>query len=163
MTARNHLVSIWIAIAAILLNALVPTVSLAFGPAQKRITSASSDWIEICSSLGSSWVKLDLGGQVLAQTTQKPLGSPEASHGGHCPYCLTHAASFGLPPAPKVAVPLWSQVAALLPQRAAHGLSPRLWRAPAARAPPAKTKALFARTAQTWYLPRCLSLLGAFA
>jgi len=64
------------------LNALVATVSLAFWPAQKQINPASGDWIEICTTQGSSWVQLDL---------DRPVWSPVAiqlcTMHNNIPYC----------------------------------------------------------------------------
>jgi len=137
MTARSRLISTWIAVWAIVLNALLPTVSLAFEPANKQINSASADWVEICTSRGSTWVQLGLDGQVLAQTNEQPEGAPAATHNGHCPYCLTHAASFGLLPVSAMVLPVRPAVTELLPQRSPPATGSRVWLAPAALAPPA--------------------------
>lgn len=134
------------AIWAVVLNALLPTVSLAFEPANKPRHSAGADWVEICTSRGSSWVQLSLDGKVLAQTTQRPDGAPAATHDGHCPYCLTHAASFGLLPTPAMVLPVWPLEADLAPQREPHITGMWGWRGPAVRAPPVKPRALFAST-----------------
>lgn len=136
MTARSRFVSTWIAIAAILLSALMPTLSLAFVSAPRATGSGGGDWVEICTSQGASWVKLGVDGQVLAQTSLRPDGAPALAHQCHCPYCLTHAASFALPPAPVTAfstppegVDRWSPAG--LPVRT-HWV----WLGPAVRAPP---------------------------
>jgi len=73
MTTRHRLVSTWIAIVAILLNALVPTVSLAFEPDRNQGQQGGSEWVEICTTQGSSWVQLGPDGQIKAQTTQQPV------------------------------------------------------------------------------------------
>lgn len=121
---------------AVLLNALVPTVSLAFEPAPKSIDSVRGGWIEICSTQGSSWVLLGPDGQLLARTTQAPQGAPAVTHEGHCPYCLVHAASFGLPPAPAEVLPVSPWSADLLPLHEPHLPRPLAWMVPAVRAPP---------------------------
>lgn len=136
MSTRRRVVFTWIAIAAILLNALMPTVSLAFVPAPKPISSASGEWLEICTTQGTSWVQLGVDGQILAQTTQQPQGAPAVVHKGHCPYCLTHAASFGMPPAPAELLPPWPAATDLLPQAESLVHSRLIWLTPAARAPP---------------------------
>jgi len=134
------------AMVAILLNALLPTVSLAFEPAPKPISTASGEWLEICTTQGTSWVQLGPEGQILAQTTQQPGGTPTAAHNGHCPYCLTHAASFALPPAPAVLLPAGSAVTHLLPQAELQVHTCLIWLIPAARAPPCAAGVLFAST-----------------
>jgi len=58
MTARHRLVSTWIAIAAILLNALMPTLSLAVEPSRHPGQQGGAQWVEICTTQGSSWVQL---------------------------------------------------------------------------------------------------------
>lgn len=122
--------------AAILLNALMPTVSLAFVPASQQSLQASTDWVEICTTQGASWVYIGLGGQVLAQTTQKPEGAPAATHTDHCPYCLTHAASFAMVPVPAKVLPPWPRAPDLLPGSAPAFCSVFLCQAPVARGPP---------------------------
>ena len=136
MSTHRRIFSTWIAILAVLLNALVPTVSLAFEPDPTPGSAVSGGWIEMCTSQGSSWVKLDTDGQISAQTSQRPEGAPAATHNGHCPYCLTHAASFGLPPASVALLPVWLTVTDLLPQSTPLVVDTRGWRVPAARAPP---------------------------
>ncbi len=137
MTARIRLASTWVAILAILLNALMPTLSLAFAPAQNPPGSGDGRWVEICTTQGSSWIQLSADGQVLAQTAQQPDDAPAASHNGHCPYCLTHADSFVLPSVPATLLPVWLPVANLLPRNEAPALATSAWMGPIARAPPA--------------------------
>ncbi|WP_405048399.1 DUF2946 family protein [Rhodoferax sp.] len=81
-------------------------------------------------------VKLGADGQISAQTSQRPEGAPAATHNGHCPYCLTHAASFGLPPMPVALLPVWRPVTDLLPQSTPRLAGTWVWLVPAARAPP---------------------------
>ncbi|MDR3369337.1 hypothetical protein [Rhodoferax sp.] len=52
MSTRSRFISTWIAILAVLLNALVPTVSLAFEPDPTLGSSVSREWIEMCTSQG---------------------------------------------------------------------------------------------------------------
>lgn len=139
MNTRKRFVFTWMAIVAILLNALMPTVSLAFEPGRNRASVGPGDWVEICSTAGSSWVQLGAEGQITAQSSQRPEGAPAAAHQGHCPYCLTHAASFGLPPAPAWVLPLLRPVADLLPRTQLQVHMRLVWLIPVARAPPLVT------------------------
>jgi hypothetical protein len=125
----------WIAILAILLNALAPAVSQALEHSRGR-GADGSDWIEVCSTLGTSWVRLAPDGRLLEQTDQRPAKAPTATHEGYCLYCVTHAASFGLPPGPDATAPVWPQTFDLSPPRALLTRRPVAWMAPAARAPP---------------------------
>lgn len=135
-TRHCRVISSWIAILAILLNALMPTVSMALENSRGKPVASSSGWIEVCSTQGSTWVRLDSYGNLLDQTDRKPLDAPASAHGGQCLYCLTHAASFGLPPAPVWVLPVWPRTTDLLAQRTPLALTPVAWLAPAARAPP---------------------------
>lgn len=127
----------WIAILAILLNALMPTVSMALESSRGKSAASSRDWVEVCSTQGSSWVRLATDGSLLEKTDNKPLDAPASAHIEHCPYCLTHAASFGLPPSSAWALPVWPLITDLLLQRAPLALPSVAWLAPTARAPPA--------------------------
>lgn len=136
MFAHQRLLSTWIAIWAMVLNALVPTLSLALDTSRAEPTPVAGHWIEVCSVSGSLWVLLDADGQWLAQSSQRPEGTQTSAHDGHCPYCLTHAASFGLPPASISGLTPWpglldrsSQAGAPVPQQL-------VWLTPGARAPP---------------------------
>lgn len=126
----------WIAIAAILLNALMPAVSQALAWQAHSTQAGQTRWSELCGAQGSTWVLLDAQGQVLAQSAQRPADAPAAGHGEHCPYCLTHAGSFGLPAATP---PIWPAAMAAAEHAGHDAGAPRLpavWLAPAARAPP---------------------------
>lgn len=138
MTNRpRQIIASWIAILAILLNALMPTVSMALHSSRGASVARGSDWIEVCSTQGSTWVRLATDGSLLEQTSRKPAGAPAFGHGGYCLYCLTHAASFGLPPSSVFGLPVWPLITDLLLQHAPIALLPADWLAPAARAPPA--------------------------
>jgi len=138
MNAHKRLFLTWLASLAIVLNALMPTLSLAFDAGRTPDSAAAGDWIEVCSVSGASWVLLDGDGQLLARTSQKPEGALASADEGHCPYCLTHAASFGLPPASNAGVLAWWGMADRLPQPAAPLQKQLIWLTPAARAPPHK-------------------------
>ena len=136
MIAHKRQFSTWLAILAILLNALMPTVSLAFDRASTVSTTAAGEWVEICSASGSTWLLLDADGQLLAQSDQRPAGALASSHEGHCPYCLTHAASFGLAPTSGTQAVVWPVLADRLAQPAAPRRKQQTRLTPAARAPP---------------------------
>ena len=119
LNRSRHTLSSWIAVFAVLLNALAPAVSVSLSEA--RNPAAGGNWVEVCSTRGSIWVRF---GDDSTDST------PE-----HCPYCLTHAASFGLPPTPLWVVPVWLQGIIPLPFLVLpHALT--AWVLPAARAPP---------------------------
>lgn len=95
---RQRRLIAWIASLAILLNALVPTVAhaLTFWAGIPPLV------IEVCSTEGRKLIKLDqLDGSKATknQATSKTGQSDnsKAKSGEHCPYCLTHSGSFGLP------------------------------------------------------------------
>lgn len=126
----------WIAILAVLMNALAPSVSMALNVASGPQAQGQAQWVEVCASQGSTWVLLAADGSTLETRQSRPADAPSTLHAEHCLYCLTHAASFALPaedPAPF----------ALLQASSVHGPSavsvPRTgspWRAQVARAPP---------------------------
>ena len=76
----------WFACLAILLNALTPALSYAF--ASHPANTAAS---EICSSSGAVYSVAELG---LDGASSGAIDH----HVKHCPYCLGHAGSSGLPP-----------------------------------------------------------------
>jgi len=136
--ARRQIVST-LAILAVLMNALAPTVSQARAMRAGLVQAAlSGAWTEVCTAQGSRWVRLNEGGQIVASSAERPADAPAAVQRCGCAYCLAHAASFGLPP------PDLSLALAALPRHGAE--KPRalavwpqrhdLWAAPAARAPP---------------------------
>lgn len=81
----------WIAVLAVLLASLAPSLSHALAPA------AGSTWTEVCTVEGSKWVQAGDDGS-----------APSAAHVlDHCPYCSLHTPTPGLPPAaPVVQLPL---------------------------------------------------------
>ncbi|MBL8482084.1 MAG: DUF2946 domain-containing protein [Rhodocyclaceae bacterium] len=78
---RKLLPAAWIALCAMLAAAFAPLVtqSLAF--------AESAPWGEICSANG-----------LRAMPSGDAPVPGGGGHAGHCPYCSTHAGSFGLPP-----------------------------------------------------------------
>lgn len=85
-----------IAMLAVLLNALVPSLSQAFA-ASHRASLDRAGWVEICASSGAVWILQAPDGRVLEQTSTRPDDVPGPLH-EVCAYCLTHAGSFGLLP-----------------------------------------------------------------
>lgn len=142
LNRSRHTLFSWIAIFAVLLNALMPTVSVTLDTlwAKNSTTGTSgsvSGWMEVCSTNGSIWVRLAADGRLIEQTDRKPPNAPASM--GHCAYCVTHAASFGLPPTPLWVLPIWALTAILVPQRTPIARTPAPWLVPAARAPPTST------------------------
>jgi len=74
----------WIAVLAILLASLAPSLSQAFA------SGTGSNWVEVCTTQGSKWITPGDDGTKRA---------PAAAHVlDHCPYCSVHAPTLGLPP-----------------------------------------------------------------
>ena len=93
LTGRHHkALTEWIASFAILLSALLPTLSHAF------LSDAPGDWVEVCSVTGAKLVQAG-GGEPSAATggTSAPSGDVHAIK--HCPYCAFHVDLISLPPA----------------------------------------------------------------
>ncbi|TFW10022.1 DUF2946 domain-containing protein [Oxalobacteraceae bacterium OM1] len=84
--------AVWIACLAILVAALMPTVAAA-------MQAQSSFLGDICTAAG-----LKVG--AAPDSTPDGAGSKAANHLKHCPYCFTHAGSFGLPPGGGIALPV---------------------------------------------------------
>lgn len=117
----------WLAMLALVLAALAPTVAQALVAGSDR-----SDWVQICSATGMVWVQADDAADDAAGDTQS---APLADMGMQCPGCSLHSPVTGLPPA------LVSAVSTLAP--ATHpgdttaAASPvGVWIAAPARAPP---------------------------
>ncbi len=84
LPVRTRLTS-WIAVFAILLASLVPSLSQAMG------FEKGMSWIEVCTAQGSKWVADDAGDSGTPATTKHLLE--------HCPYCSIHSPALGMPPA----------------------------------------------------------------
>ncbi|APA69004.1 hypothetical protein YQ44_15710 [Janthinobacterium sp. 1_2014MBL_MicDiv] len=79
----------WFACLAILLNALSPSLSYAFASLHANANNAA---VEICSASGAVYTQADL-----APAATSPTDSV-LHHIEHCPFCMNHAGSVGLPP-----------------------------------------------------------------
>ncbi|MET3135882.1 hypothetical protein AAKU61_000220 [Undibacterium sp. GrIS 1.2] len=88
---------LWIALFAILLNALAPSISHAL-----YARNGASDLFEICTVSGTQFVSIDSAknGASVQIKSSKPA-TPQLLE--HCPFCMTHAGSFALPSTPPVA------------------------------------------------------------
>jgi hypothetical protein len=135
---RNRTLFSWFAILAILLNALAPAVSHALTQPSAG-GSAQSAWLELCSAQGSTWVRVGSDGGVLEQTPEKPPDAPGGTASAHCPYCVTHAASFAFPPSPAAEFAMRAFSHALSERPGFTAIAPAHWLSPAARAPPFQT------------------------
>lgn len=119
-------ISGWLALLAVLLGALAPTVSQAMVASGDR-----AQWIEVCSVSGMTWVRADLADAA----TDVDGGSPASEISPHCPWCMLHGGVAGLPPAADQALPLARQTD--LPAafyQAAH--TSTVWNTARSRAPP---------------------------
>ncbi len=79
---------VWMAIWAILLAALVPTVS--------HLLQSGARWVEVCQSpnvqgVGIKWMQVDEAGKPLSDSV------PSAHLLDHCPYCALQAFGLALP------------------------------------------------------------------
>ncbi|OGA82381.1 MAG: hypothetical protein A2711_15075 [Burkholderiales bacterium RIFCSPHIGHO2_01_FULL_63_240] len=114
----------WIAIVAILMLLLAPTLVRAWHadtPARLTLT-------EVCSAQGTRWVSV---------STDAPADQPAAEHSAqHCPWCAHHAPTLGLPPA-GLDMSWLRETTHALPRAFLH--APRTlhaWRGTQPRAPP---------------------------
>ena len=128
LNIRIRHVAAWIACFAVLLAALAPTVS--------RILAAScippSITADVCFSGGTVAVlDADHSDHHSSEPAKKEL------HFEHCPFCLTHAGSFGLTPIDGLALPAFDGDH-VLPSLFYQSLHPLfVWVTPHSRAPPA--------------------------
>lgn len=127
LNTRMRHVAAWVACFAILLAALAPTVSrvLAAGGPQSYQTDAGS-----------------VTGQGLVHEADHPAHDSSTQvkkelHFEHCPFCLVHAGSFGLPPTAGFILPAasGSPVFPILFYQSSRPLF--VWATPQSRAPPA--------------------------
>ena len=115
----------WLALLAVVLGALAPTVAQAVVASSDR-----APWVEVCSVSGMVWVKADTGERAGAEHD-----GPMRDAAQHCAWCSLHGGAAGLPPLITVAEPAPRQ----------NDLPPAFYRAvtlsgtwapPQARAPP---------------------------
>jgi hypothetical protein len=127
MNKVTQYLTAWIASFAILLALLAPSMSYAMTAAQGPGISGA----EICSV--SAAKPTDIADSLHV----KPFfPADKATHSGHCPFCSTHAGSFGLPPSAAFAFPVTSgsDIVPLLFYQSPRPLF--IWAAAQSRAPP---------------------------
>ena len=116
----------WLALLAMVLGALAPTVAQAMVASSDRAA-----WVEVCSASGMVWVKADTG------------ESADAGHDGrmpmsdatqHCPWCSLHGAAADLPVV--MVTDLMPRQTDLPPAFLRAVTRPGVWAPPQARAPP---------------------------
>jgi hypothetical protein len=99
MSHAMHRLTSWIAICAILMAALAPTISHAIAAA----SDAPNNWIEICSVNGSKLVNI---GDEIGNNHQPQEPVNYSTHFEHCPFCMMHAISLGMPPSAEFKLPV---------------------------------------------------------
>lgn len=85
----------WFACLAILLNALSPSLSYAFASLHANANGAA---VEICSASGAVYTQADLASAFKGASAAKSSTDSVLHHIEHCPFCMNHAGSVGLPP-----------------------------------------------------------------
>jgi len=115
-----------IACLAIMLSALAPSVSFAIS-SQDATTSSG---FFVCSSVKLPDQLSD------AQNTSSSQTQDQIKHTEHCPFCMTHAGSFALPPTLAPVLPVQVQQS-LVPSLFYESHSPLfVWASVQSRAPP---------------------------
>lgn len=113
---RTRRLSAWIAIFAMALAALAPTVSraLVWG------SSHSASWVEVCSASGMQWMALDAAASQASSVSGAPGdGQPAAGNPlDHCPFCLLSADRLGPPSSLQSAFHLHGEAVAPAARRA---------------------------------------------
>jgi hypothetical protein len=120
--AQSRLIS-WIAVMAVLLASLAPTLTHALGFAN------GSTWIEVCGAQGAKWIDAGPG-------HSGPAAPVKAHVFAHCPFCSMHAPVLGLPPAPVMATMPVEGYGAFPPAFYAAPATPFVWVSAQPRAPP---------------------------
>lgn len=131
-TVNNNLkkLFLWLAVFATLAPSFTPLISrIGFGQ-----TALLPDWVEVCTARG-----MQLLPAALLNDTQSPPQSGQ--HGSnpfeHCPFCLTSACSFGLPPAEAAAQLFIAAYGRYFPPPGVSAPHTQLvWHPDQARAPP---------------------------
>ena len=116
--------SSWMAILAVLVGALAPTLSHALRG------DAPDGWVEVCTRLGSKWVSVDADHEGSSAPQSAPTAGSE-----HCVYCSLNLSGAALLPAAQEVdlLALHFEVPLLF---LAAPRTPFAWQAAQARAPP---------------------------
>ena len=127
MGRTSRVMTSWIAVLAILMATLAPSVSRAFA------AKAGSPWVEVCSSTGATWI-LTQGND----EEQKQAPAPSGTHPlKHCPSCSPHANAIAVPAVPPgVLVPVSASTRDLPIAFAAAPRMRHAWVSAPPRAPP---------------------------
>lgn len=89
LTRLHRRFTAWVALFALVLGALAPTVTQAMVAGGDR-----ADWLQVCSVSGMVWVKADTGE---VRDHQPDSSAPVSDASQHCPWCTLHGGAAGLP------------------------------------------------------------------
>ncbi|MCL2876658.1 MAG: DUF2946 domain-containing protein [Betaproteobacteria bacterium] len=121
---------LWLAVFATLAPSFAPLISrIGFGQ-----TTLLPSWVEVCTARG-----MQLLPAALFENTQSPPQSEQhdGNHFEHCPFCLTSACSFGLPPGEAAILPFIAAYGRYFPPTAvSEPHTQPAWQPNQARAPP---------------------------
>jgi Protein of unknown function (DUF2946) len=120
-------ITAWLAMLALVLGALAPTVAQAMVVGGER-----ADWLEICSVSGMAWVKVDTG-EVRDQ--QPDGGAPAGAASQHCAWCTLHGGVSGLPTVSPVPV-MAARLTDLPPAFYLAPMAASVWMPALSRGPP---------------------------
>lgn len=117
----------WLAMLALVLGALAPTVT------QAMVSHGERDgWLQICSVSGMVWVKADAA---QPDDQQPASGAPQSNVSQHCAWCTLHGGAAGLPAADLPSV-LPVHLIELPPAFFFEPIAAALWAPAQSRAPP---------------------------
>lgn len=124
LTRVSRAFASWMAMVAILMAALAPTLSQAWA------AQSGSPLLEICTANGTKWIQQSDG---TTAPTQTPGEGPLSKH---CPYCLSQAQAPAIPVSP-LSMALLPTLPALLPTAFLQTPRPLFtWLPVQSRAPP---------------------------
>lgn len=127
LTRLHRRFTAWVALAALVLGALAPTVSQAMATSGDR-----ADWLQVCSVSGMVWVQADTG-EVRDQLPDG--GAPISDASQHCPWCTLHGGAASLPVV-QTRLDLPPRLTDLPPAFYRAPLATTAWAPPQSRAPP---------------------------
>lgn len=128
LSRLHRRITAWLALLALVVGALAPTVAQAMVAAGDR-----AEWLEVCSVSGMVWIKADTG----EISQQQPDGSGSSgAPSQHCPWCTLHGGAAGLPPAAAMHGELPARLTDLPPAFYRAPLATTAWAPAQSRAPP---------------------------